>query len=44
MLPEVIVGAIEYRSVQGQDGVQRMPVDSKTSIRHLVTRVPDTRL
>ena len=35
MLPEVIVGAIEHRSAQGQDGVQ--PLGSPAHARSLET-------
>ena len=39
MLPEVIVGAIEHRSAQGQDGVQ--PLGSPAHARSLETRGHD---
>src|SRR5213082_2046145 len=40
MLPEVIVGAIEHRSAQGQDGVQ--PLGSPAHARSLETSSHDS--
>jgi hypothetical protein len=40
MLPEVIVGAIEHRSAQGQDGVQPLGVQHMpVRLRRMVTTV-----